>query len=183
MATTVPRSHLVSDDLEARAIAWRRHLHAKPELSFEEHETSAFIEATLRSFGGLEIERPAGTAVVARLHGGRPGKVVVLRGDIDALPILEENVIPHASTRPGVMHACGHDGHTAMLLGAAQLLVERRDELAGEVRFVFQHAEELHPAAPVTSSRRGCSTAPTSLPVCTCSPGSRRVTSPARPAR
>src|SRR6476659_3039759 len=145
MATTAPRPSLVSDDHEARAIAWRRHLHANPELSFEEHETSSFIEQTLRSFGGLEIERPAGTAVVARLHGGRPGKVVVLRGDIDALPILEENVIAHASTRPGVMHACGHDGHTAMLLGAAQLLVARRNELAGEVRFVFQHAEEKPP--------------------------------------
>ena len=69
----------------------------------------------------------------------------MLRADIDALPILEENVVPHVSTRPGVMHACGHDGHTAMLLGAAQLLLERRDELAGEVRFVFQHAEELPP--------------------------------------
>jgi amidohydrolase len=145
MATTVPGSRLVSDDLEARAIAWRRHLHANPELSFEEHETSAFIEETLRSFGGLEIERPAGTSVVARLHGTRPGKVVVLRGDIDALPILEENVIPHVSTRPGVMHACGHDGHTAMLLAAAHLLLERREGLAGEVRFVFQHAEELPP--------------------------------------
>jgi len=141
----MPRSRLVSDDLEARAIAWRRHLHAHPELSFEEHETSAFVEATLRSFGGLEIERPAGTAVVARLHGARPGKVVVLRADIDALPIQEENDVPHASTRTGVMHACGHDGHTAMLLGAAQVLVERRGELAGEVRFVFQHAEEVPP--------------------------------------
>ena len=145
MATTMPRSGLVSDDLEARAIAWRRHLHAHPELSFEEHETSAFVEETLRSFGGLEIERPAGTAVVARLHGARPGKVVVLRADIDALPILEENTVPYVSTRPGVMHACGHDGHTAMLLGAAQLLVEHRHELVGEVRFVFQHAEELPP--------------------------------------
>ncbi len=145
MATTIARSQLVSDDLEARAIAWRRHLHANPELSFAEHETSAFVEHTLRSFGGLEIERPAGTAVVARLHGSRPGKVVVLRADIDALPILEENDLPYASTRPGVMHACGHDGHTAMLLGAAQLLAGRRDELAGEVRFVFQHAEEVPP--------------------------------------
>lgn len=145
MATTMPRSRLVSDDLEARAIAWRRHLHSHPELSFEEHETSAFVEEALRSFGGLEIERPAGTAVVARLHGARPGKVVVLRADIDALPILEENILPHVSTRPGVMHACGHDGHTAMLLGAAQLLLEHRDELAGEVRFVFQHAEEVPP--------------------------------------
>jgi amidohydrolase len=145
MVTTIARSQLVPDDLEARAIAWRRHLHANPELSFEEHETSAFVEATLRSFGGLEIERPAGTAVVARLSGTRPGKVVVLRADIDALPILEENDVPYVSTRPGVMHACGHDGHTAMLLGAAQLLVDRRDELAGEVRFVFQHAEEVPP--------------------------------------
>jgi amidohydrolase len=145
MAVTATRSSLVSDDLEARAIAWRRHLHANPELSFEEHETSAFVEETLRSFGGLEIERPAGTAVVARLRGTRPGPLVVLRADIDALPILEENDLPFASTRPGVMHACGHDGHTAMLLAAARLLVERRDELAGEVRFVFQHAEEVPP--------------------------------------
>ncbi len=145
MATTASSSRLVSDDLEGRAIAWRRHLHANPELSFEEHETSAFVEQTLRSFGGLEIERPAGTAVVARLRGARPGVVVVLRADMDALPILEENDVPYVSTRPGVMHACGHDGHTAMLLGAAQLLCERRDDLAGEVRFVFQHAEELPP--------------------------------------
>ncbi len=145
MTTTMPRSRLVSDDLEARAIAWRRHLHANPELSFEEHETAAFIEKTLRSFGGLEIERPARTAVVARLHGARPGKVVVLRADTDALPIHEENILPYVSTRPGVMHACGHDGHTAMLLGAAELLLGRRDELAGEVRFVFQHAEEVPP--------------------------------------
>ncbi len=145
MATTMPGARLVSDELEARAIAWRRHLHAYPELSFEEHETAAFVEQTLRSFGGLEIERPAATAVVARLRGARPGGVVVLRADIDALPIVEENVIPHVSTRRGVMHACGHDGHTAMLLGAADVLVRRRDELAGEVRFVFQHAEEVPP--------------------------------------
>jgi amidohydrolase len=145
MTTTAPTSRLVSDDLEARAIAWRRHLHANPELSFEEDETSAFVEQTLRSFGGLEIERPAGNAVVARLHGRRPGRVVVLRADMDALPIHEENDVPYVSTRPGVMHACGHDAHTAMLLGAAQLLCERREEITGEVRFVFQHAEELPP--------------------------------------
>jgi len=145
MSTTIPRSNLVSDDLEARAISWRRHLHANPELSFEEYETSAFVEETLQSFGGLEIERPVGNAVVARLRGSRPGKTVALRADIDALPIVEENDVPYASTRPGVMHACGHDGHTAMLLGAAQLLVERREELAGEIVFVFQHAEELPP--------------------------------------
>jgi amidohydrolase len=145
VVTTAHGSRLVSDDIETRAIAWRRHLHANPELSFEEHETSAFVEQTLRSFGDLEIGRPAGTAVVATLRGSRPGKVVVLRADMDALPILEENDVPYVSTRHGVMHACGHDGHTAMLLAAAQILVERRDQLAGEVRFVFQHAEELPP--------------------------------------
>ena len=145
--TTLPTATTVSspDELEARAIAWRRHLHANPELSFEEHETSAFVEQTLRSFGGLEIERPAGTAVVARLHGARPGKVVVLRADMDALADPRGERRPARLDAPGVMHACGHDGHTAMLLGAAQILVERRDELAGEVRFVFQHAEELPP--------------------------------------
>ena len=87
--------------------------------------------------------------------GARPGKLVVLRADMDALPILEENDVPYASTRPGVMHACGHDGHTAMLLAAARLLVERRDELAGEVRFVFQHAEELPPGGARGARRRG----------------------------
>jgi len=136
---------LVPPALEARMIAWRRHLHANPELSFEEHETSEFVAATLRSFGGLSIERPTPTSVVARLRGRRPGKTVALRADLDALPITEENDVPYASTRPGVMHACGHDGHTAMLLAAAQALVERRDSLSGEVRFVFQHAEELPP--------------------------------------
>jgi amidohydrolase len=145
MASTEVRGGLVSPELEARAISWRRHLHANPELSFEEHETSAFVEETLRSFGGLEIERPTATSVVARLHGSRPGRVIALRADMDALPIHEENEVPYASTRPGVMHACGHDGHTAMLLAAAASLVERRDSFGGEVRFVFQHAEELPP--------------------------------------
>ena len=145
MAAVDVRDGLISKELEERTIGWRRHLHANPELSFEEHETSAFVEQTLRSFGGLEIERPTPTSVLARLHGSRPGKVVALRADLDALPIHEENDVPYASTRPGVMHACGHDGHTAMLLAAASALVERRDSLSGEVRFVFQHAEELPP--------------------------------------
>jgi amidohydrolase len=145
MASTEVRGGLISDDLEARAIAWRRHLHANPELSFEEHETAAFVEQTLCSFGGLEIERPTPTSVVARLRGSRPGKIVALRADMDALPIVEENDSPYVSTRPGVMHACGHDGHTAMLLAAAAALAERRETLTGEVLFVFQHAEELPP--------------------------------------
>jgi len=136
---------LVPADLEREAIAWRRHLHANPELSFEEVDTSRYVEETLRSFDGLELERPTATSVVATLRGGRTGKVLALRADMDALPIQEETGLEFASTRPGVMHACGHDGHTAMLLGTAKLLAARRDELAGEVRFVFQHAEEKPP--------------------------------------
>jgi amidohydrolase len=127
-----------------QAVEWRRHLHAHPELSFQEHETAAFVEERLRSFGGLELERPTPTSVVARLRCGE-GPTLALRADMDALPILEETGLPFASTRPGVMHACGHDLHTATLLAVARTLVERRDELAGEVRFLFQHAEELHP--------------------------------------
>jgi amidohydrolase len=138
-------STLVSPELEQQTIAWRRHLHANPELSFEEVETSQYVENALRSLDGLEIARPAPTAVVATLRGARPGRVLALRADLDALPIQEESGLEFASTRPGVMHACGHDGHTAMLLGAAQALTARRDELAGEVRFLFQHAEEKLP--------------------------------------
>ena len=99
----------------------------------------------MRSFDGLELTRPTPTSVVASLRGARPGKVLALRADIDALPIQEETGLEFASTRPGVMHACGHDGHTAMLLGAAKLLAARREELGGEVRFLFQHAEEKLP--------------------------------------
>jgi amidohydrolase len=128
-------------------VGWRRHLHRHPELSFEERETSAFVAETLGGFGdGLEVERPAEHAVIARLRTGRPGPVVALRADIDALPIAEQSGVDFASENPGVMHACGHDGHTSMLLGAARLLAGAADELpGGELRFLFQPAEELAP--------------------------------------
>lgn len=138
-------SALVTPELEAQAIAWRRELHANPELSFHEHETARFVEERLRSLGRYELERPTPTSVVARLRGDRPGRVLALRADMDALPIDEEADVPFRSRVPGVMHACAHDGHTAMLLAAATILAERRSELAGEVRLVFQHAEELPP--------------------------------------
>lgn len=138
-------SALVTPELEAQAIAWRRELHANPELSFHEHETARFVEETLRALGQYELERPTPTSVVARLRGDRPGRVLALRADMDALPIDEEADVPFRSRVPGVMHACAHDGHTAMLLAAATILAERRSELAGEVRLVFQHAEELPP--------------------------------------
>jgi amidohydrolase len=135
---------VISPDLVAEAVAWRRHLHRHPELSFQEVETSAFVEERLRSFGGLELSRPTPTSVMARLLCGE-GPTLALRADIDALPILEESGVEFASERDGVMHACGHDGHTAILLAVARTLVERRDGLAGEVRFIFQHADELPP--------------------------------------
>src|SRR4051812_13317021 len=128
-----------------QVVAWRRHLHRHPELSFHERETAGFVAETLEGFDGrLAIERPAENSVIARLRTGRPGPTVVLRADIDALPIEEQSGVEFASETPGVMHACGHDGHTAMLLGAAQILAD--EELpGGEVRFLFQPAEEMTP--------------------------------------
>lgn len=126
-------------------IGWRRHLHHNPELSFQEEETSRFVYETLDSFGGLELSRPTPTSVAARQVGERPGRVVALRAYMNALPIEEQNDFEFASKNPGVMHACGHDGPTAMLLGAAEVLVGMREEINGEVRFLFQHAEELYP--------------------------------------
>jgi len=93
----------------------------------------------------LELSRPTATSVVARLVGAGPGRTLAIRADMDALPIEEENDFEFASRNPGVMHACGHDGHTAVLLGTAKILSGMRDKISGEVRFLFQHAEELYP--------------------------------------
>lgn len=133
------------DWLFPQLVAWRRHFHEHPELSFQEQETAAFVYDRLADFGGYELSRPTETSVVARLITGRPGPTLALRADMDALPIQEENALDFASKIPGVMHACGHDGHTAMLLGAAKLLAEQRSSLRGELRLFFQHAEELFP--------------------------------------
>jgi amidohydrolase len=137
---------ITPDAVRAQVVAWRRHLHQHPELSFHEHQTAQFVADTLAEIGGFEITRPTATSVMARLCGGAgPGPVLGVRADMDALPILEANTHDFVSKHAGVMHACGHDGHTAMLLGAAQVLASRREELRGEVRFLFQHAEELYP--------------------------------------
>jgi amidohydrolase len=143
MTTTTLES--VADALRDQVVAWRRHLHRHPELSFHEHETARFVAETLEGFGGLELSRPTPTSVVARLRTGRPGPTLAFRADMDALPIHEENSHEFVSTVPGVMHACGHDGHTAVLLGVARILTQRSAELSGELRFIFQHAEELLP--------------------------------------
>ncbi|WP_240417280.1 amidohydrolase [Paenibacillus periandrae] len=145
MSTTLQAGYELPEAFKAQVIEWRRHLHRNPELSFQEFKTAEFVEETLRGFGGLEISRPTPTSVLARLIGPRPGKVLAIRADMDALPIQEENELEFASAVPGVMHACGHDGHTAMVLGVAKLLTSRREQLGGEIRFLFQHAEEMPP--------------------------------------
>lgn len=122
--------------------AWRRHLHANPEFGFEEKQTSAFVAAKLREFGLDDVtEGVGGTGVVGTLKRGSGNRSIALRADMDALRITEQSNLPYASRNLGSMHACGHDGHTAMLLGAAQLLAEQGG-FDGTVRFVFQPAEE-----------------------------------------
>ncbi len=123
----------------------RRHLHANPELGFEEHQTAAFVAERLQRLGIETRTGVGGTGVVGTIRGGLPGATVLLRADMDALPIDEENDVPYRSTRPGVMHACGHDGHTAILLAVAGILTERRDQLPSTVVLAFQPAEERIP--------------------------------------
>ena len=128
--------------LEREMTAWRRDLHAHPEFGFEEKRTSAFVAAKLREFGLDEVaEAVGGTGVVATLKRGSGNRAIALRADMDALRITEQGMQDYRSQSPGTMHACGHDGHTAMLLGAAKLLAED-DGFDGTVRFVFQPAEE-----------------------------------------
>ena len=131
--------------LRPQVVAWRRHLHANPEVAFQEHDTSRFIRETLSSIKGLEFSRPTETSVLAVLHLAKPGKTIAVRADIDALPIHEDNDVDFRSRRDGAMHACGHDGHTSIALGLATVLAENAELLSGEVRFIFQHAEELNP--------------------------------------
>lgn len=129
-------------DFAPEMTEWRRHLHRHPELGFDCHETAAFVAARLREFGVEEIhEGIARTGIVAIIEGQGEGPTIGLRADMDALPITEATGADHASTRPGVMHACGHDGHTAMLLGAAKYLAETR-RFRGRVALIFQPAEE-----------------------------------------
>ncbi len=129
----------------AQVVGWRRQMHRHPELSFQEVQTAEFLAQELQSIDGVTLERPTATSLVARLRGGRPGSTLAIRADIDALPIQDAKTCDYASVNAGTMHACGHDGHAAMLLGAARILSGLREQLPGEVRFFFQHAEELHP--------------------------------------
>jgi len=124
----------------------RRHLHSHPELSFQEVQTAAFVAEKLKAIGITEIESKATTGWSALIKGKNPEKkVVALRADMDALPIIEANEVPYKSQNPGVMHACGHDAHTASLLGAAKILHEVRDQFEGTIKLIFQPGEEIIP--------------------------------------
>ena len=137
-------------------VAIRRYLHERPELSFQEVHTPAYIANFHRELG-LEVREGVGErGVVATLRGGKPGKTVALRADFDALAIQEQNDIPYKSKNDGVMHACGHDGHTASLLVLARCLAEMREELSGNVVFIHQHAEELAPGGAKAMIEDGC---------------------------
>ncbi len=143
--------HAVTDtmkSLQGEMVSWRRDLHAHPELGFAESRTSAFIQERLRSFGVDEIHGFTGTGVVGVIRGKDGDGAIGLRADIDALPIPEESGVPYASTHPGVMHACGHDGHTSMLLGAAKYLAATRN-FKGTTYLIFQPAEEIGGASRV----------------------------------
>lgn len=134
--------HGEADGLRSQLIAWRRDLHQHPELGFAVHRTAGIVAQALAELG-YEVRTGVGkTGIVALLHGGRPGPTVMLRADMDALPIQEISDAPYVSQVPGVMHACGHDGHVAIGLGAATLLARHAAELPGQVLFVFQPAEE-----------------------------------------
>ena len=132
-----------------QVVAWRRHIHSHPELSGEEKNTSLFIQKILGELGIPFVNDVSDYAVIGKIEGAQPGPVIALRADIDALPIHEETGLPFASQNKGVMHACGHDSHIAILLGAAAILQSIKDQLHGTVKLVFQPSEEeaLFPGA------------------------------------
>jgi len=141
-----PTVKSLAEQAAPQVVAWRRDLHAHPELSNREQRTAETVAKLLREIGITEIQTGvAHHGVVALIRGSRPTPVVALRADMDALPVQEATGLPFASQNPGVMHACGHDGHMAMLLGAARVLFQLRESLPGSVKLIFQPAEEGHP--------------------------------------
>lgn len=134
----------------------RRHLHANPELSYQEFETARYVASQLRTYGIEPQEGVAGTGLVVLIKGKNPDKkTVALRADMDALPIQEQNKVDYKSTKPGVMHACGHDVHTASLLGTAKILNEVKDQFEGTVKLLFQPGEEKNPGGALYMIRDG----------------------------
>jgi amidohydrolase len=155
MASLVEKIKSLSISLAQETVGNRHHLHMHPELSFQETATQAFVEQQLQAWG-ITTSRLANTGVVAIIEGKNPTKkVVALRADMDALPIIETNDVPYKSLNPGVMHACGHDVHTSSLLGTAHILQTIKDEFEGTVKLIFQPAEEKAPGGASIMIKEG----------------------------
>jgi len=137
-----------------KIIEIRRHIHANPELSFQEYNTAEYITSILEK-AGLQVTRIAKTGLVVLIQGGKPGKTIALRADIDALPIIEKNEVPYKSKNNGLMHACGHDAHSAALLGAAMILNELKQEWVGTIKLIFQPGEEKLPGGASIMIKEG----------------------------
>ena len=160
--TLLNRIKSLSEESFKEVVAWRRHLHANPELSYEEFNTSKFVAAQLRSFGIVPQEGIATTGIVALIKGKNPEKKsVALRADMDALPIQEITNAPYKSTKPGVMHACGHDVHTSSLIGTAKILQQVKDQFEGTIKLIFQPGEEKNPGGASYMIRDGALLNPT----------------------
>jgi amidohydrolase len=155
MASLVEKIKSLSISLAQETVGNRHHLHMHPELSFQETATQAYVEQQLHAWG-ITTSRLANTGVVAIIEGKNPTKkVVALRADMDALPIIETNDVPYKSLNPGVMHACGHDVHTSSLLGTAHILQTIKDEFEGTVKLIFQPAEEKAPGGASIMIKEG----------------------------
>lgn len=147
---------MITSPYSALLISWRNHLHAHPELSWEEIETTQFIESELIKLGITDIYKPLKTGLIATIKSNTDnGKCIALRADIDALPITEQNTCDYKSKNEGVMHACGHDVHTTCLLGAAKYLVENKDKWAGTIKLIFQPSEEKQPSGAEAMIKAG----------------------------
>jgi amidohydrolase len=152
----------LSESYHADTIASRRHLHAHPELSYQEFKTAAYVEQQLEHFGITKVRRIATTGILVEIAGNNPSKrTVALRADLDALPIMEANDVSYKSTNEGVMHACGHDVHTSSLLSSLRIINEVKDQFEGTVRFLFQPGEEKNPGGASYMIRDGALEAPT----------------------
>ncbi|MFT8319652.1 MAG: amidohydrolase [Bacillus sp. (in: firmicutes)] len=148
--------HEQLEDMYEQMVEWRRHMHQYPELSFQEVETAKMIGDILESYG-IEVKRNVGgRGVVGKIYGEKPGKTIALRADFDALPIQDEKDVPYKSKIPGVMHACGHDGHTATLLAVAKVLQDHKEQIAGNIVLLHQHAEELSPGGAKAMIEDNC---------------------------
>lgn len=146
---------LLAKEIHANVVENRRHLHANPELSFHEYQTSAYVAQKLDELG-IKYQKMANTGLVAMIKGEKPSDAVVaLRADMDALPIVEANEVPYKSKNVGVMHACGHDAHTSSLLGTAKILTELKNEFGGTIKLIFQPAEEKLPGGASMMIKEG----------------------------